>query len=107
MKKLLLLFSLTFGFSFAAAAQEEAADSIQAPVEEVADSIQADDDADADADADDDDDADAAQDVFGMLSERVEEETVTEDIIYDLSGRRVDASYRGFVIKNGKKYLQQ
>lgn len=93
MKKLLLLFSLTFGFSFAAAAQEEAADSIQAPVEEVADSIQADDD--------------AAQDVFGMLSERVEEETVTEDIIYDLSGRRVDASYRGFVIKNGKKYLQQ
>lgn len=99
MKKLLLLFSLTFGFSFAAAAQEEAADSIQAPVEEVADSIQADDDAD--------DDADAAQDVFGMLSERVEEETVTEDIIYDLSGRRVDASYRGFVIKNGKKYLQQ
>lgn len=97
MKKLLLLFSLTFGFSFAAAAQEEAADSIQAPVEEVADSIQ------ADADAD----ADAAQDVFGMLSERVEEETVTEDIIYDLSGRRVDASYRGFVIKNGKKYLQQ
>lgn len=101
MKKLLLLFSLTFGFSFAAAAQEEAADSIQAPVEEVADSIQADDDADADADAD------AAQDVFGMLSERVEEETVTEDIIYDLSGRRVDASYRGFVIKNGKKYLQQ
>lgn len=95
MKKLLLLFSLTFGFSFAAAAQEEAADSIQAPVEEVADSIQA------------DDDADAAQDVFGMLSERVEEETVTEDIIYDLSGRRVDASYRGFVIKNGKKYLQQ
>lgn len=95
MKKLLLLFSLTFGFSFAAAAQEEAADSIQAPVEEVADSIQA------------DADADAAQDVFGMLSERVEEETVTEDIIYDLSGRRVDASYRGFVIKNGKKYLQQ
>lgn len=96
MKKILLLFSLTFGFTLVAAAQEEASDSIAVCVEEASDSIQAETDADSDQPAS-----------FGMLSERVEDEVVREDIIYDLSGRRVDASYRGFVIKNGKKYLQQ
>ena len=28
------------------------------------------------------------------------------NVIYNLSGQRVDASYKGIVIKNGKKYVQ-
>ena len=28
-------------------------------------------------------------------------------VIYNLSGQRVSASYKGIVIKNGKKYLQR
>ena len=30
-----------------------------------------------------------------------------EDVIYNLAGQKVGASYKGFVIKNGKKYIQK
>ena len=29
------------------------------------------------------------------------------DVLYDLQGRRVDANYRGIVIRNGKKMLNK
>lgn len=31
----------------------------------------------------------------------------SDDKTYDLSGRRVNESYKGIVIKNGKKYIQK
>lgn len=33
--------------------------------------------------------------------------TVDSDAIYNLAGQRVDASYKGVVIKNGQKYIQK
>jgi len=30
-----------------------------------------------------------------------------DDAIYNLAGQKVGASYKGFVIKNGKKYIQK
>ena len=33
--------------------------------------------------------------------------SVSDGAIYDLSGRRVDSSYKGIVIRNGKKYIQK
>ena len=33
--------------------------------------------------------------------------TVNSDVIYNMAGQKVDASYKGIVIKNGKKYVQK
>ena len=33
--------------------------------------------------------------------------TVNKDVIYSLAGQKVDASYKGIVIKNGKKFVQE
>ena len=33
--------------------------------------------------------------------------TIPDGAIYNLSGQRVDDSYKGIVIKNGKKYYQK
>lgn len=32
---------------------------------------------------------------------------VSNNAIYNLAGQKVDASYKGIVIKNGKKYLMK
>jgi hypothetical protein len=32
---------------------------------------------------------------------------ITDDAIYNLSGQKVDASYKGIVIKNGKKFMKR
>ena len=34
-------------------------------------------------------------------------ETPKSDIIYNVMGQIVDENYKGLVIKNGKKYIQQ
>lgn len=33
--------------------------------------------------------------------------TANSDVIYNMAGQKVDASYKGIVIKNGKKYVQK
>jgi hypothetical protein len=37
----------------------------------------------------------------------VKAEKAGNGLIYNLSGQRVDASYKGLVIKNGKKLIQK
>lgn len=48
------------------------------------------------------DDAEATA-IYGVK----EVKTVTNDAIYNLAGQKVNASYKGVVIKNGKKYIQK
>ena len=32
--------------------------------------------------------------------------TITSDVLYNLRGQKVDATYKGIVVKNGRKYMQ-
>ncbi len=43
----------------------------------------------------------------GIESAVVKEETTGKDVLYNLAGQRVNADYKGVVIKNGKKYIQK
>ena len=37
---------------------------------------------------------------------RADKPTTADGAVYNLAGQRVDRSYKGVVIKNGKKYIQ-
>ena len=50
---------------------------------------------------------DGSEDVSTIIERIKGENKVTNGAIYNLQGIRVDASYKGIVIKNGKKYLQK
>lgn len=41
----------------------------------------------------------------GIKSAVAKEETTGKDVLYNLAGQRVNADYKGVVIKNGKKYI--
>lgn len=43
----------------------------------------------------------------GIESAVVKEETTGKNVLYNLAGQRVNADYKGVVIKNGKKYIQK
>ena len=42
----------------------------------------------------------------GTASVKVSKAVKADDVMYNLAGQRVDASYKGVVIKNGKKYVK-
>ena len=45
-----------------------------------------------------------------IMSTDIDEIEATQpqnEVIYNLAGQKVDASYKGIVIKNGKKYLNR
>jgi len=53
-----------------------------------------------------DDDSDPTA-IFNLKETRLTKTTTQNDAIYNLQGVRVTESYKGIVIKNGKKYLQK